>query len=515
MNAGATIGTVNQKLETPYGICSVSLLGVSLAMEKHKEQYVCSMESIERSLPKISSEEFMRHCFSCSHSGDDVFLFGGWDGQEGSPSFKRGILKLKLSNLSMSTIDAHNDDDGPASLSDATTAIHGDRLFVFGGITSSRKSNSNVWMLNLKTLLWKAVNTIRPPLAIYGQKTFLVQDSVYFFAANNSVKWNEVHMFNLNTLEWTITKTNAGPPIRVHHSVNALISATGNKGKGWKSLIIFGGKQKNGDIMSDIWKFNLETNSWECLSPTGCFPCARYRHAAVLEDGTMYIHGGKNKFGSLLGDIMAFDFVQNMWYECYSPSLLAPRFGHSLLFLSPKKLMILGGCSVPKVVELTLGATPQRPTAQLAVPTSKSPRAIRRSSSSDVKHESPVERASSLKPRSPDGNITGVNSAQIISYVNLVQSYLAAPTPDLKIKIGIKGNILLQQLTNSGPPPSSPTPITKKKSSAKLAIPATINSIARQNLTSMHVTKVTVSSKHGHIFTSFFKVVLYLPHSIR
>lgn len=497
LNSGACIASINNSNESPLSMCIDTNSPIFTLLKEHKHSLL-SISNMEKDIPLTEMGSFVRHCFSSSQSGNNVFLFGGWKGKEASPKFQDGVFKMSMNDLSMERLTTKSE---PASLSDACSVLFGDRLFVFGGITSLRKSNTQVWMLTLKNLTWKSVSVIRAPLAIYGQKTVIIQDSVYFFAAQKSSKWNEIHSLNLNTFEWTITKVATGPSVRLHYTINLVYSASMNKGHGWNSLIIFGGKQKSGSITNELWKFNIETLTWDVMKPTGNVPCPRYRHCSLLVGDLLYIHGGKNRFGAILSDFFVYNIEKNYWTECILDIPSIPRFGHTLLQETKEKFIVFGGCNTPRanqfVIKKKAKSSGTIKQVELLQITDKSPRKRKNSldrlldSRSILSVTSPDKEKIQSLPIMTSNIDTNIDSAQIISYVNLVQTYLNAPTADLKIRIGIKSTQLLEQFTTPVTTPNIPLKTRQRNNSQQQRVSST-HSVARKHYNTIPITKPDV-----------------------
>jgi hypothetical protein len=77
-------------------------------------------------------------------------------------------------------------------------------------------------------------------------------------------------------------------------------------------LLLFGGAQGTttlGTLHATVWAFDLSSESWTALAPTGTGPSPRYLHTACWIDDTrrMYVFGGDN--GTRLGDAFELDLT--------------------------------------------------------------------------------------------------------------------------------------------------------------------------------------------------------------
>ena len=64
--------------------------------------------------------------------------------------------------------------------------------------------------------------------------------------------------------------------------------------------------------MNDTWSFNISTRKWTELQCTGCIPCPRACHAAVLINDVMYVIGGRTGDGTYLGDLAVFNLSSDL-----------------------------------------------------------------------------------------------------------------------------------------------------------------------------------------------------------
>jgi galactose oxidase-like protein len=75
---------------------------------------------------------------------------------------------------------------------------------------------------------------------------------------------------------------------------------------------LFGGRGGSGDL-ADLWAYDLTSDRWTQLKPTGTPPSARSEHGAVWVDGLgLVIFGGRTASG-VLDDFWAYDPEANAW----------------------------------------------------------------------------------------------------------------------------------------------------------------------------------------------------------
>ncbi|MHB9155104.1 MAG: Kelch repeat-containing protein, partial [Endomicrobiales bacterium] len=77
-------------------------------------------------------------------------------------------------------------------------------------------------------------------------------------------------------------------------------------------LVLFGGRDRNGALLSDTWVFDAGASSWSLRSPS-VVPPARAGAAAAFNsnDGCAYLFGGRG--ASLLQDLWSYDAASGNW----------------------------------------------------------------------------------------------------------------------------------------------------------------------------------------------------------
>lgn len=86
-------------------------------------------------------------------------------------------------------------------------------------------------------------------------------------------------------LDYTFSAT--APTPRIGHTI-VFVPGTTNY------LYMFGGRDSSANYYNQLWNYNLSTNKWTLLSPSGTLPTARSEHAMFYYNGLIYIYGGWN-----------------------------------------------------------------------------------------------------------------------------------------------------------------------------------------------------------------------------
>lgn len=103
--------------------------------------------------------------------------------------------------------------------------------------------------------------------------------------------------------DWTQKFPNPKPSARFFHSLTYI---------GGENVLLFGGKDVNGNYLGDTWVYNLNANTWTNKNPQGNKPSARAYHGmAYIGDGKVLLFGGSNGSEVYLGDTWVYNLSTN------------------------------------------------------------------------------------------------------------------------------------------------------------------------------------------------------------
>ena len=94
-----------------------------------------------------------------------------------------------------------------------------------------------------------------------------------------------------------------------------------------QQMYIQGGRGEE-NLLSDMWRYDMENNEWEQVEQSGDIPSARYGHSVVTVDGKDYLYGGKDNSGSDLMDFYSFDPETSEWES--DEEIHPPSAGHAI-----------------------------------------------------------------------------------------------------------------------------------------------------------------------------------------
>ncbi len=214
----------------------------------------------------------------------------------------------------------------PSARVDGTIAYDGPsrRVYMFGGLDNAARND--LWFYSLAQRRWEEVQAGgAKPAARFGHT--LLHDAarrrLILFGGQASGFFSDVWAFGLDSGAWQqLAGNEAGPSDRYGHSA-ILDEARGR-------MVISHGFTDAGRF-DDTWAFDLASNRWSNITPSGTRPLKRCLHHAVYDpaNSQMLLYGGcASGFGPCpLGDLWSFDLNTNRWTE-RTPSPRPPARQH-------------------------------------------------------------------------------------------------------------------------------------------------------------------------------------------
>jgi N-acetylneuraminic acid mutarotase len=101
----------------------------------------------------------------------------------------------------------------------------------------------------------------------------------------------------------------------------------------------------SGGALDTVERYNTQTNTWDTLAS---LPAARSDLAALaMGNGKIYVFGGCDATGSVVGDVDVYTIATNTWSATPPPDLPTPRAGfYQVGFVGPR-IYVMGGCLEP------------------------------------------------------------------------------------------------------------------------------------------------------------------------
>ena len=184
---------------------------------------------------------------------------------------------------------------------------------------------------------------------VSGCETLTNLDSFGFVLINSSIYINGGLKFNkpLNSflrLSLNNSLLQADCEVLITNSVNPSVRNGASMVYISSSLVLFGG-QDQGTVYNDVWLFDLESLTWQEIVTNGNYPAARYRHGYGVSGNYMVIKGGISENEVILQDLYMLDFATLYWFALLpgdSSSVPPPSYSSCLVVDFPK-VYSLGG----------------------------------------------------------------------------------------------------------------------------------------------------------------------------
>ncbi|KAL6591328.1 hypothetical protein ACP70R_049831 [Stipagrostis hirtigluma subsp. patula] len=214
-------------------------------------------------------------------------------------------------------------------------------LVVAGNLRSSSSNKVSVWLIDVETNRWSALDTYgKVPIARGGQSVSHLGSRLIMFGGEDNKRrlLNDLHILDLETMMWEEVKTEKGGPApRYDHS--AAVYAD-------QYLLIFGGSSHS-TCFNDLHLLDLQTMEWSQPDTQGAHITPRSGHAGAMIDENWYIvGGGDNASGST--DTVVMNASKLVWSVVTSVSARDPLACEGLTLCSStvdgeKFLIAFGG----------------------------------------------------------------------------------------------------------------------------------------------------------------------------
>ncbi|KAL1531723.1 leucine-zipper-like transcriptional regulator 1 [Salvia divinorum] len=249
--------------------------------------------------PRVKGEPpIPRDSHSCTTVGDDLFVFGGTDGEK--PLNDLHILETSSNTWIVPKVRGR----APKPRSDHSAAFVGKKLFIFGGCGKHDEEYNDLHTLDTGTLSWKWTRVFpvgtRRPCKRNSHTCTAWENKIIIIGGHDSSGTciSDVHILDTDTLRWSKLKT-TGPPLppRAGHTSICL----------GKSLFVFAGFSTEWNLYNDIRMLNIETGAWTDVWTVGPSPSDRLCLAGdsldpAMRDVLVFL-GGCKKDNFVLDDM--------------------------------------------------------------------------------------------------------------------------------------------------------------------------------------------------------------------
>jgi N-acetylneuraminic acid mutarotase len=204
---------------------------------------------------------------------------------------------------------------------------------------------NDTWEYEASTTTWTKIIPENCPPALH------FQGMVYHTTADRTIMFGGSHKDGLSDETWeynsnTDNWTNLNPSWMCDDG-RRLFSPLAYDSESDK-IILFGGYR--GGMLNDVWAYDYNTNSWECLAFLGedMKPPSRAYHALTydIESDRVILFGGDHTTETgwePYGDTWAYDYNDNRWEEMKPAKAPAPRTNVRMVYDSTLDRVILFG----------------------------------------------------------------------------------------------------------------------------------------------------------------------------
>ena len=247
------------------------------------------------------SEMIPNACKMASITGKDMILFSGGVEVEGVHQKHVNILStfkayerdtLKRSNEIVSIIKTtESGQNGTGRYNHSMCYLDGS-LYIIGGykyFNGVKNFDNEISKLCISSGQWSKF-CINENISLVGHTavSYNPNHSIYIFGGKNKKKERNSSLLKLDTINNTITeikpktKQAPWPTPRCYHSMILF------KNK----IVVFGGSNSVGNLLNDLWEFNIDTESWNRIDIQNSLVFPRKKHMAFLIGNEMIILSG-------------------------------------------------------------------------------------------------------------------------------------------------------------------------------------------------------------------------------
>ena len=197
-----------------------------------------------------------------------------------------------------------------------TSCIYNDYLYIFGGKDITEGKLSDIIKINLKNdnkPKWEEVIPLKnkklEPLAYHtgtlvGSKYYIIGGNDKFIRQSAFIYIYDLETNNLEQIK-----------IEKNEDICHLSMHTADYYKEKNEIILFGGYSE-GEMLNTIYRFNIETKEINKIESSGDLnntPSPRTGHASFIYENNLYIFGGSIKDGTLLNDFWKLNLESMTW----------------------------------------------------------------------------------------------------------------------------------------------------------------------------------------------------------
>jgi hypothetical protein len=301
---------------------------------------------------KLLISPFPRYRHGASQYANDkgeIFVMGGLHNT--SVYGDTWIIKAdgEGSNFQTHQVDIY--DNSPTPRVGHASTVCGNAFVVFGGDTVTNDEgeiDNDLYLFNMNSHTWTIPHPVgKRPSGRYGHTIGVIaimnyDSKLYLYGGQlDDMIYNDLIIFNLSSFrrpdvqwEWVIPADSIRPPPLTNHTMDVY----DNK------LWLFGGSTGS-KLLNELWVYDPLKNKWDKPKAFGTPPPPIEEHASLVYKDCLIVHGGKDINGDAMSDVFFLNFITKTWFKMPSNYPMHPqgKYGHSLSVVRGDKLLILGG----------------------------------------------------------------------------------------------------------------------------------------------------------------------------
>ncbi len=269
--------------------------------------------------------------------GNRMIIFGG----RTESGITNAMYSLNLANSSWSEIiPSAGSLPSARYTANAYYDINNNSMIIWSGQGNAGALYNDVWIFSLSSNTWNRIwpdsNLSGAPLRRYGTASMFepVSGKITTYAGFTSIgRFEDTWTFDVNSMNWTERTNTPHPPKRCLHA--------GVYANDLGRFVIYAGQDDNGP-RDDIWQCNLSSYQWTNITPSVKPPARFWNSMIYYAGGNILIFGGLGT--NVLNDMWKFRMGTNSW-EQITVSGLKPgaRWGHAGIYVAAQDRMIIFG----------------------------------------------------------------------------------------------------------------------------------------------------------------------------
>lgn len=156
-----------------------------------------------------------------------------------------------------------------------TAVVHGDKMYVFGGLSKDFELN-DLWAFDFKKYRWEAIAATGTPPPPRAEHTAVVYDgAMYVFGGKARVFMNDMHRFDFARAEWSEVEYRGGGAVPAPRSMHAAVVVG-------RFMYVLCGETEGSRNLCDFYQYSFRSGCWHAMHASEEHLGERSGHCAVV-----------------------------------------------------------------------------------------------------------------------------------------------------------------------------------------------------------------------------------------